>query len=194
MKKICVFCGSSSGVRPEYLEMARELGKTFAMNGITLVYGGAKIGLMGVMADSCLAHGGKVIGVIPQVIMQKEVAHTGLTDLQVVDSMHTRKARMAELADAFIALPGGFGTFEELCEIVTWAQLGLHQKPIGVLDVHEFYKPLKELIESGMREGFIRDEYKGLVVFANSPDDILNKFASYTPVPTPQWIKSTAQT
>ncbi|WP_413568211.1 TIGR00730 family Rossman fold protein [Bdellovibrio sp. HCB117] len=194
MKKICVFCGSSSGVRPEYLEMARELGKTFAMNGIALVYGGAKIGLMGAMADSCLAHGGKVIGVIPQVIMQKEVAHTGLTDLQVVDSMHTRKARMAELADAFIALPGGFGTFEELCEIVTWAQLGLHQKPIGVLDVHEFYKPLKELIESGMREGFIRDEYKGLVVFANSPDDILNKFASYTPVPTPQWIKSTAQT
>lgn len=194
MKSICVFCGSSAGAQPEYMTAARNLGKTLAANKITLVYGGASVGLMGAVADEVLAHGGHVIGVIPKILMTKEVAHHGLTDLRVVDSMHSRKALMAELSDGFIALPGGFGTFEELCEIVTWSQLGLHQKPIGVLDVLDYYKPLKELVNKGIEEKFIREQYKDLVVFANSSEELLQKFSTYQPLDVPKWIRSPSQT
>nr|WP_295899951.1 TIGR00730 family Rossman fold protein [uncultured Bdellovibrio sp.] len=194
MKSICVFCGSSAGAQPEYMTAARNLGKTLAANKITLVYGGASVGLMGAVADEVLAHGGHVIGVIPKILSTKEVAHLGLTDLRVVDSMHSRKALMAELSDGFIALPGGFGTFEELCEIVTWSQLGLHQKPIGVLDVLDYYKPLKELVNKGIEEKFIREQYKDLVVFANSSEELLQKFSTYQPLDVPKWIRSPSQT
>ena len=135
LKQICVFCGSNLGARTAYVEAAENLGKLLGKRGIGLVYGGGKVGLMGKIADSVLASGGEVIGVIPKSLMRKEIAHAGLTDLRVVDSMHQRKALMAELSDGFVALPGGFGTFEEFCEIVTWAQLGLHAKPCGILNV-----------------------------------------------------------
>ncbi|WP_413942938.1 TIGR00730 family Rossman fold protein [Bdellovibrio sp. HCB-162] len=194
MKSICVFCGSSAGAQPEYMTAARNLGKNLAANKINLVYGGASVGLMGAVADEVLAHGGHVIGVIPKILMTKEVAHHGLTDLRIVDSMHSRKALMAELSDGFIALPGGFGTFEELCEIVTWSQLGLHQKPIGVLDVLDYYKPLKELVNKGIEEKFIREQYKDLVVFANSSEELLQKFSTYQPLDVPKWIRSPSQT
>ncbi|MEK2645974.1 LOG family protein [Bdellovibrio sp. BCCA] len=194
MKSICVFCGSSAGAQPEYMSAARNLGKTLATNKITLIYGGASVGLMGAVADEVLAHGGHVTGVIPKILMTKEVAHHGLTDLRVVDSMHSRKALMAELSDGFIALPGGFGTFEELCEIVTWSQLGLHQKPIGVLDVLDYYKPLKELVNKGIEEKFIREQYKDLVVFAESAEDLLKKFSTYQPLDVPKWIRSPSET
>ncbi|KHD87702.1 MAG: hypothetical protein OM95_12810 [Bdellovibrio sp. ArHS] len=194
MKSICVFCGSSPGARPEYIAMAKLLGTTLAQKDITLIYGGAQVGLMGAVADAVMAAGGKAIGVIPQLLMTKEVAHARLTELRVVDSMHSRKALMSELSDAFIALPGGFGTFEELFEITTWAQLGLHQKPIGVLDVAGFYTPLKGLVEAGMHEQFIREEYRSLMVFADSPEEMLEKFAHYVPQPLPKWINSSSQT
>ncbi|WP_374073949.1 TIGR00730 family Rossman fold protein [Bdellovibrio bacteriovorus] len=194
MKSVCVFCGSSPGAQPEYLEAARDLGRTLAQNDITLVYGGASVGLMGAVADAVLAEGGHVIGVIPKILMTKEVAHHGLQDLRVVDSMHSRKALMAELSDGFIALPGGFGTFEELCEIVTWSQLGLHQKPIGVLDVLDFYKPLKELVNKGIEQKFIREQYKELIAFAKTPENLLQKFSSYKPLDVPKWIRSTSET
>ena len=139
LKSVCVFCGSRTGARPEYLEGARALGTELARRGFTLVYGGTSVGLMGAMADAALAGGGKVIGVLPQVLSDREIAHQGLTELHLVDSMHTRKAMMAELAGAFIAMPGGFGTFEELFEITTWAQLGIHHKPIGLLNVADYY-------------------------------------------------------
>lgn len=194
MKSICVFCGSSSGAQPEYMTAAQELGKTLASQNITLVYGGASVGLMGAVADAVLSEGGQVIGVIPQILMTKEVAHHKLTDLRVVDSMHSRKALMAELSDGFIALPGGFGTFEELCEIVTWSQLGLHQKPIGVLDVLDYYKPLKELVNKGIQQEFIREQYKDLVLFATTASELLSKFSSHKPLEVPKWIRSTSET
>lgn len=194
MKSVCVFCGSSPGAQPEYLEAARDLGRTLAQKDITLVYGGASVGLMGAVADAVLSEGGHVIGVIPKILMTKEVAHHGLQDLRVVDSMHSRKALMAELSDGFIALPGGFGTFEELCEIVTWSQLGLHQKPIGVLDILDFYKPLKELVNKGIDQKFIREQYKELIAFAKTPEDLLQKFSSYKPLDVPKWIHSTSET
>ncbi|MGZ3460484.1 MAG: LOG family protein [Archangium sp.] len=155
LKSVCVFCGSRMGARPEYLEGARALGAELARRGLTLIYGGTSVGLMGAMADAVLAGGGKVVGVLPQVLREREVAHPRLTELHLVDSMHTRKAMMAQRADAFIAMPGGVGTFEELFEITTWAQLGLHHKPIGLLNVADFYGPLLALVRRAVDEGFI---------------------------------------
>lgn len=155
IKSVCVFCGSRMGARPDYLEGARALGTELARRGLTLVYGGTSVGLMGAMADAVLAGGGKVVGVLPQVLSDREVAHKGLTELHLVDSMHTRKAMMAQRADAFIAMPGGVGTFEELFEITTWAQLGIHHKPIGLLNVADFYAPLLALMRRAVDEGFI---------------------------------------
>jgi hypothetical protein len=155
LKSVCVFCGSRMGARPEYLEGARALGAELARRGLTLVYGGANVGLMGALADVALERGGKVVGILPQVLRDREIAHPGLTELHFVDSMHTRKAMMASRADAFIAMPGGLGTFEELLEVTTWAQLGLHHKPIGLLNVADFYGPLLALVRRAVDEGFI---------------------------------------
>ncbi len=154
-KSVCVFCGSRMGSRPEYLEGARALGTEIARRGLTLVYGGTSVGLMGAVADAALAQGGKVIGVLPHVLSDREIAHKGLTELHLVDSMHTRKAMMAQLSGAFIAMPGGVGTFEELFEMTTWAQLGIHHKPIGLLNVADFYGPLLAMMRRAVEEGFI---------------------------------------
>ncbi len=154
-KSVCVFCGSRMGSRPEYLEGARALGAEIARRGLTLVYGGTSVGLMGAVADAALAGGGKVIGVLPHILSDREIAHKGLTELHLVDSMHTRKAMMAQLSGAFIAMPGGVGTFEELFEMTTWAQLGIHHKPIGLLNVADFYGPLLTMMRRAVDEGFI---------------------------------------
>ncbi len=155
IQSVCVFCGSRMGARPDYLEATRMLGAELARRGLTLVYGGASVGLMGALADAVLDGGGKVVGVLPQVLGDREIAHKRLTELHLVDSMHTRKAMMASRADAFIAMPGGVGTFEELFEITTWAQLGIHHKPIGLLNVADFYGPLLTLMKRAVDEGFI---------------------------------------
>lgn len=154
MKSVCVYCGSSPGNRPEYAEAAALLGRTLAARGLALVYGGGKVGLMGIVADSVLAHGGTVVGVIPDALMQKEVGHRGLTELHVVRNMHERKQMMADRADAFIALPGGVGTFEELFETFTWLQLGYHDKPVGLLNVAGFYDGMLGFLSHAVHEGF----------------------------------------
>ena len=181
MKYICVFTGSNPGVRPAYKQMARELGQELVTRGLGLVYGGGSVGLMGVIADGVLAAGGEVIGVIPRGLFKREIAHRGLTELYETSSMHERKAMMADRADGFIALPGGFGTFDELFEIITWAQLGLHTKPIGLLDVDDYFAPLLALIEHASREGFIPPKHLQLVMHENRPTALLERFTSYAP-------------
>ncbi len=193
MKRICVFCGSSAGHAPVYREAAVELGLTLAERGIELVYGGGSIGLMGVVADACMEAGGTVIGVIPESLVGREVAgkpvdHRALTRLEVVDSMHTRKARMAELADGFIALPGGFGTFEEFCEIITWAQLGFHSKPCGLLNVNGFFDQLLGLFDHAVVEGFLRRQNRELVLADTRPAGLLAAMAAYEPEPVTKWL------
>jgi uncharacterized protein (TIGR00730 family) len=188
MKSICVFSGSSPGRRPEYREAAIELGREVVRRKLRLVYGGADLGLMGAVANTVLDEGGQVIGVIPQALVEKEVAHTGLTDLRVVSSMHERKALMADLADGFVALPGGMGTLEELCEILTWAQLGLHSKPCGLLDVCDYFGNLKRFFSHMVGERFLKPEYEGLVLAAADPARLLDMFEQYEPVCLPKWI------
>ena len=181
MKRICVFCGSRPGVRPAYRAAAEAVGGLLAERGIELVYGGGNVGLMGIVADACLAAGGRVVGVIPRALLEWEVGHEGLTRLEVVDSMHTRKARMAELADGFIALPGGLGTFEELFEILTWAQLGFHSKPIGLLNVEAYYQPLVQMMERGVAEGFMKAENRGLLLVEDNAHALLRTMGAYHP-------------
>lgn len=193
-RRICVFCGSSPGRRPEYRAAAGQLGRLLAERRLELVYGGGNIGLMGVVADACLAAGGSVIGVIPEALVGREVAgraveHSGLTRLEVVDSMHTRKARMAELADGFIALPGGFGTFEELFEILTWAQLGFHRKPIGLLDAADYFTPLLALCDSALAEGFLNAQSRALLLAHTGPAALLEAMAAYRPPRVTPWIR-----
>ena len=178
IKRICVYCGANSGKNPQFAQIANHLGRLLAENNIELVYGGGRIGLMGIVADSVLAHGGKVIGIIPQKLVDKEQAHTGLTDLRIVNDMHERKATMAALADAFIALPGGFGTLEELFEVITWGQIGYHAKPVVVLDVAEFYESLEKFIYSAIASGLIREEYRNLWQRVDSPEAALAKVLS----------------
>src|SRR5215471_20948929 len=163
-QRICVFCGSNLGFDAVYRDAATTLGGLLVDRGIGLVYGGGNIGLMGVLADTMLAHGGNVIGVIPESLLAKEVGHQGVTELRIVKSMHERKALMADLSDGFIALPGGYGTFEEFCEVVTWSQLGLHAKPCGVLNVAGYYDSLLGLFDHSVREGFLRNDNRGLVL------------------------------
>lgn len=163
MRSIAVFCGSSFGTRPAYAEAARETGKHLATQGITLVYGGGNCGLMGVLADATLEAGGRVTGVIPHSLVTREVAHHGVTSLEVVETMHERKARMAELSDAFLVLPGGFGTFDEFCEILTWRQLGFHQKPLGLLNVERYWDPMLAMFQHASAEGFLRPAHLDLV-------------------------------
>jgi uncharacterized protein (TIGR00730 family) len=186
--RIGVFCGSSVGDRPAYRQAAVELAGALARRGLGLVYGGARVGLMGVLADAMLQHRGEVIGVIPKALLDLEIAHAGLADLRVVASMHERKALMVELADGFIAMPGGYGTLEEFCEVLTWAQLGLHRKPCGLLEVESYFAPLLALFDGAVSAGFLRPENRALVLTANDPDALLDLFASYKPVNVPKWI------
>ena len=181
MRRICVFAGSLSGKRPVYNEMAQALGRELACRGIGLVYGGASRGLMGVTADAALAAGGEVIGVLPRGLFVREVAHQGLSEMREVDSMHERKALMAQLSDGFIALPGGFGTCDELFEAVTWAQIGIHQKPVGLLDVNGYFAALLMFVAHAADEGFIPPAQVELLLRATDPVALLDSFASYQP-------------
>lgn len=189
MNRICVFCGSNPGRRPEYADAAREMGRVLVERGLGLVYGGGNVGLMGVVADTVLAGGGEVTGVIPEALMAREVGHAGLTALHVVRTMHERKAMMADLADAFVALPGGFGTFEEFCEVLTWSQLGFHPKPCGLLNVAGYYDPLLALFDRGVEEGFIPGKHRGLVIEDTDPARLIDRFAAFRPPTTGKWIR-----
>jgi uncharacterized protein (TIGR00730 family) len=188
MQRVCVFCGSSPGHDPVYVAAARELGTVIAARGIGLVYGGASVGLMGALADAVLAAGGEVIGVLPRALDDREIAHRGLTELRIVTSMHERKAQMAELADAFIALPGGLGTLEELFEAWTWSQLGLHQKACGILNVLGFFTPLLGFLDHATAAGFIRPSHRDVLRAATEPGALLDELAAYRPPPLPKWL------
>lgn len=188
MKAVCVFCGSNFGNGEGYAEAARDTGEAIARAGLKLVYGGARVGLMGTVADAALEAGGKVVGVLPRALQEKELAHEGLSELHIVDSMHERKATMAELSDAFIALPGGAGTLEELFEIWTWGQLGLHQKPCGFLNTTGFYDQLLGFLDHQRDEGFVKDEMRDMLKVAESPSDLLQAFRDYDPPSTAKWI------
>jgi uncharacterized protein (TIGR00730 family) len=189
MKRIAVYCGSSKGTRPEYAAAAEELGGLLAREKIELVYGGGMLGLMGVVADAVLKHGGHVIGVIPEKLFIKEVAHEKLPDLRVVKTMHERKALMAELADGFIALPGGFGTFEEFFEVLTWGQLGWHQKPVGLLDVGGFYGHLQQFLDHAQNEGFVRPQHRALVLVEDNAEKLLARMKFFSPTTVGKWVK-----
>ncbi len=188
MKRLCVFCGSSPGDDPRYMAGARELGQLLATTGIGVVYGGASVGLMGALADSALAAGGEVIGVLPQGLWDREVGHTGLTKLHIVATMHERKALMADLADGFITLPGGIGTLEEICEIPTWAQLGVHAKPCGLLDIAGYYAPLIALFDHMVAARFLKPEDRARVIVARDPAILLARFADYVAPPANKWL------
>ena len=177
MRRICVFCGSSAGARGVYREIALATGRSIARRALGLVYGGASIGLMGAVADGALGAGGEVIGIIPGALEAKEIAHGGLTRLEVVSSMHERKARMAELADAFVALPGGMGTLEETAEVLTWAQLELHHKPCGLLDVEGYWAPLVAFLDQAVRERFLRPQHRELLIVEQDPEALLDRLA-----------------
>jgi len=198
MKRICVFCGANAGNNPRYRAEAEKLGRLLAARGIELVYGAGNIGLMGAVADACLEAGGTVIGVIPKALMGKEVAgrpvdHRALTRIEVVDSMHTRKARMAELADGFIALPGGFGTFEEFCEVLTWGQLGFHAKPMGLLNVNGYYDPLLALFDHAVNEGFLRAQNRAMALADTDIERLLGTMSSYQAEPVSKWLTEEKQ-
>lgn len=188
MNRICVFCGSNRGFNPIYGDAAQVLGAALARSGVGLVYGGGNVGLMGTIADAVIKAGGEVIGVIPEALVERELAHGDVTELIVVRSMHERKAKMAELADAFIAMPGGYGTFEEFCEILTWAQLGLHRKPCGILNVAGYYDPLLSLFDRAVTEGFLRLNNRQIVIQESDPDRLLHSIMTYAPPQTEKWI------
>ena len=189
-KRVCVFCGSSPGARPAYLEAAREVGTLLARRGIELVYGGGRIGLMGATADAALSAGGSVIGIIPLSLAQKEVAHQGLTELRIVRSMHERKAQMSDLSDCFLALPGGFGTLEEFFEVLTWAQIGIHGKPCGLLNVSGYYDPLLAFADQTVAERFVRPDHRALILTDTSPVALLDRMARYQSPVVDKWMDS----
>ena len=188
LRRVCVFSGSSPGARPAYRAMARSLGTSLARAGLGLVYGGAKVGLMGALADAAIESGGEAIGVIPKALVDKELAHPGLTELRVVASMHERKQQMAELADAFVALPGGMGTLEEMAEILTWAQLGIHAKPCGLLNVEGYYDRLTHFLDHAVAERFITPEHRSMLVVAATPGELLQAFATYRAPTVKKWV------
>jgi uncharacterized protein (TIGR00730 family) len=192
MTRVCVFAGSSAGTRPEYRQAAQQLGQVLAERRIGLVYGGARVGLMGAVADAALAGGSEVIGVIPSALVAKEIAHTGLTELRVVASMHERKALMADLSDAFVALPGGWGTLEECFEVLTWAQLGLHQKPCGLLNVAGYFDGLLTFAAHTVAEGFVRPEHHGMLAVADSPGRLLEALERHRPPLVEKWLDRAA--
>jgi uncharacterized protein (TIGR00730 family) len=187
---LCVYCGSSSGKHAEYTEVAQAFGAEMARRGIALVYGGGKVGLMGVVADAVLAGGGKVIGVIPRQLVELEVAHAGLSEMHVVETMHQRKTRMFELSDAFVALPGGFGTMDEMFEMLTWAQLGLHKYPCAFLDVRGYYAKLREMMDHMVAERFVRAEQRDNIWFGENMAQLFDWMAHYQSSDTPKWIDS----
>jgi len=188
MRSITVFCGSNSGFRGEYAEAARQLGALFVREGIGLVYGGGKVGLMGIIADQVMNLGGRVTGIIPESLEKKEVGHRDVTELLVVGSMHERKALMAERADGFIAMPGGIGTFEEFFEILTWAQLGFHQKPCAILNISGYYDGLLALCDQAVNEGFLRREHRRLILEDSDPERLLAKMKDFTPSTLEKWL------
>ena len=189
LQSICVFCGASTGANPVYREAAIAMGQRLAANGTRLVYGGGAVGLMGVVADAALAAGGEVIGIIPQSLKDSEIGHSGLTRLEVVDGMHARKARMAELSDGFIAMPGGLGTLEELFEIWTWAQLGYHRKPLGLLDVNGFYSKLSLFLDHLVAEEFVKPKFRNMLQRSDSPDALLKQLNEWQPELSSRWQK-----
>lgn len=188
MQTLCVYCGSSPGRRPAYADAARSLGRLLAERDVGLVYGGARVGIMGIVADAVLEQGGRVTGVIPESLMRKELAHQGLTALHVTASMHERKMRMAELADGFIALPGGVGTLEEIFEAWTWAQLGFHRKPCGLLNVEGYFDALSAFLDHTVSERFVREGHRGMLLVDNDPAALLDRFTRYEPPTVPKWI------
>jgi len=188
MKTICVYCGSNPGRVPDYREAARRLGQELAERGLGLVYGGASVGVMGAVADAILEGGGQAVGVIPHSLATKEVSHHGLDQLFVVDSMHERKAKMAELSDGFIALPGGWGTIEEIFEMLTWAQLGFHEKPCGLLNVSGYYDHLFAFLENAIREQFVKPEYRPMIMMDDDPESLIQRFEQYRAPKVKKWI------
>ena len=188
LHSLCVFCGANPGVKPEFAAAAAALGQLLGERRVRLVYGGGNVGLMGVLADAALAAGGEVIGVIPQMLVDKELAHRHVTDLRIVGSMHERKALMAELSDAFVALPGGLGTYEELFEVLTWAQLHIHHKPVGCLNVLGYFDPLASLLDHAVAEGFLLASQRRLLVRASDPADLLAELSTQQPVRDAKWI------
>jgi uncharacterized protein (TIGR00730 family) len=192
--RVCVFCGSSSGSRPDYRRAAEQLAGALLARRLGLVFGGSNVGLMKVIADAMLAGGGEVIGVIPESLVAREVAHTGLPDLRIVGSMHARKALMAELSGAFLAMPGGFGTLEEFCEVITWTQLGLHRKRCGLLNVRGFFDPLLAQFDRAVAEGFLRPSGRTIVVANDRPGPLLDLLALPADTPEPKWLDSASQT
>jgi hypothetical protein len=188
MKRLCVFAGSSPGARPEYVDAARNLGRALVRHQLDLVYGGARVGLMGALADALLAAGGHVTGIIPESLVAKEVAHTGLSDLRIVASMHDRKAAMADLSDGFIAMPGGWGTLDEFFEVLTWAQLGLHRKPCGLLNTRGYYDGLLSFIDHSTDERFVPRAHRAMLLVADVPDALLRQFKGYAPPAVEKWI------
>ncbi|MGI8406496.1 MAG: TIGR00730 family Rossman fold protein [Thermomicrobiales bacterium] len=189
MKSVCVFCGSSSGEHRAYRTVAETLGREIAQRKLTLVYGGGDVGLMRIIADAALAASGEVIGFIPQALMKKEIAHKGLTELHVLGSMHERKAAMEARADGFIALPGGFGTLDEFCEILTWAQLGIHRKPVGLLDVNGFFEKLLAFFNDATADGFIRPTHRELILEDTDPAHLLERMLAWKPTIVPKWTE-----
>src|SRR5260370_10883040 len=188
LRRICVFCGSSSGTARAYQQAAQAAGQLLCRRGLELVYGGGNVGLMGAVANACLNDGGRVIGVIPQALADKEVAHTGLTELRVVSSMHERKSVMADLSDAFLSLPGGYGTWEEFFEVLTWSQLGIQRKACGILNVDGYYDPLLEMADRAMSEGFVREVHRDLLLSDADPERLLDRLSSYAPPTVDKWI------
>jgi uncharacterized protein (TIGR00730 family) len=192
MKRLCVFCGSSTGNHPAYAGAARSLGALLARRGLGLVYGGGRVGLMGVVADAVLAGGGEVVGVIPHAFVEREVAHHGLTDLRVVRTMHERKALMAELADGFIGLPGGYGTLDEFCEIITWAQLGIHAKPCALLNTRGFFDAFLAQLDRAAGDGFVQPAMRAMVLSDAEPEALLAALAGYQAPALRRWIEPCA--
>lgn len=188
MHRLCVFCGSSVGADPAFLAAAETVGRALARDGIELIYGGGNVGLMGVLADAALKAGGRVTGVIPQFLLAKELGHRGVTDLRIVATMHERKALMADLSDGFLALPGGFGTLDEFCEILTWAQLGLHTKPCGLLNVAGFYDPFLAQIDRAVHDRLVRPEHRNLILSDDAVDSLLSRMRHQKPIETPKWL------
>jgi hypothetical protein len=188
MKRVCVFCGSSAGSRPEYRACAEELGVELTRRNIGLVFGGGKVGLMGTIADAVLNAGGEAIGVIPEPLMNREIGHKQLSKLHIVGSMHERKAMMADLSDAFIALPGGFGTFEEFFEVLTWSQLGLHEKPCGIVNVLDYYTPLLTMLDHAVEQRFLKQQNRELVLSRETPSLLLQALEEWRPVHVEKWL------
>ncbi|MDE4535906.1 TIGR00730 family Rossman fold protein [Pseudomonas sp. ITEM 17296] len=188
VRSVCVFCGASIGANPAYRDAAVALGQAIARRGLTLVYGGGAVGLMGIVADAAMAAGGEVVGIIPQSLLDAEVGHKGLSRLEVVDGMHARKARMAELSDAFIALPGGLGTLEELFEVWTWGQLGYHAKPLGLLDVNGFYEKLGGFLDHIVEEGFVRPQHRAMLLLGQQADALLDGMSEFVAPVAPKWV------